>query len=83
MMSNGSVDWVPLIGSVEVVVRQASPLSIHGDAYVDVLAAPEGAAASPFRIPAHQFGSLPIPGDRLRLHLLMSQVDRVERIDAP
>lgn len=75
--------WVPLIGSVEVVVLRSNPVLIHGDAYVDLVAAPEDAPPAPFRIPAHQFdhrgeGSSPKPGDRLRLHLLMSQVDRVD-----
>lgn len=76
-------DWVPLVGHVDVVVLQASPVAIHGDPYLDLLAAPEGGRPTAFRVPAHQFGpagiaDAPSAGDRVRLHLLMSQVDRVE-----
>jgi len=73
--------WLPLVGDVEVVVRQAAPVSIHGDAYVDLLAGPDGEAPTGLRVPAHHFRSFPAAGDRLRLHLLMRQVDRVESVD--
>lgn len=73
--------WMPLVGTVDVEVHDARAISIHGDGYVDLLAAPPGAEPAPFRIMASAIGGVPQRGDRLRLHLLMSQVDRVERLD--
>lgn len=72
--------WLPLVGSVEVEVHDARAISIHGDGYVDLLAAPPGATPMPLRVAHAAIGGVPKQGDRLRLHLLMSQVDRVERI---
>lgn len=80
-MNGESPAWLPLVGDVEVVVRQAAPVSIHGDAYVDLLAGPDGETPTGLRVPAHHFQSFPAVGDRLRLHLLMRQVDRVESVD--
>lgn len=76
-----SANWLPLVGSVEVEVHDARGTSIHGDLYVDLLVAPPGAPPWPLRVPQASVGVVPQRGDRLRLHLLMSQVDRVERID--
>ena len=80
-MNGGPPAWLPLVGDVAVVVRQAAPVSIHGDAYVDLLAGPEGEAPTGLRVPAHHFPTLPATGDRLRLHLLMRQVDRVDILE--
>ena len=75
-----SANWLPLVGSVEVEVHDARGTSIHGDLYVDLLVAPSGAAPIPLRVAQSALGTVPQRGERLRLHLLMSQVDRVERI---
>lgn len=79
-MNGESPTWIPLVGAVEVVVDRVTPVSIHGDPYVDLVVAPDGGAPAAFRVAAQQFESSPAPGDRVRLHLLMSQVDRVETL---
>ncbi|MGA0873068.1 MAG: hypothetical protein ACO3SJ_09350 [Phycisphaerales bacterium] len=76
-----TASWMPLVGAVDVEVHDARAISIHGDGYVDLLASPPGAEPAPFRVMASAIGGVPQRGERLRLHLLMSQVDRVERLD--
>lgn len=75
-----TANWLPLVGSVEVEVHEARGTSIHGDLYVDLLVAPPAAAPIPLRVAQSALDAMPQRGERLRLHLLMSQVDRVERI---
>ena len=80
---------LPIAGEVEVVVEAASPLTIHGDLYVDLaVRVPGDAAATMARVPNHTFAPgedgvrrLPSPGDRLILRVLLGQVDGVRRPD--
>ena len=67
---------LPMMGEVEVVVRSARSTSIHGDLYHDLVVDPsDGSPAEAIRVPAHLCAAAPRPGDRLRLRMLMSQVD--------
>jgi hypothetical protein len=74
-------EWMPLVGSIEVEVHEVRELSIHGDPYVDLLVSPPGAAtAAAVRTMRSLLPRVPARGDRVRLHLLMRQVDRVELV---
>ncbi|MBM4106641.1 MAG: hypothetical protein FJ257_10235 [Phycisphaerae bacterium] len=72
--------WLPLVGVIEVVVREVRPVSIHGDQYLDLVVSPDGREVALVRAPLAACATPPRGGDRVRLHLLMRQVDRVERL---
>lgn len=72
--------WLPLVGSIKVVVREVRPVSIHGDQYLDLVVSPDGREVALVRAPLAVCVAPPRGGDRIRLHLLMRQVERVERV---
>lgn len=77
-MNLDGADWLPLVGSVEVIVRDWRPVSIHGDRYLDLLVSPDDRPPIPLRVPATACATSPTTGARVRLTLLMRQVERVE-----
>ena len=54
-------------------VRSATPVSIHGDRYVDVVIALDGESGAPFvgRIGAHEFPASLSPGERVSARFVM------------
>ncbi len=68
---------LPLVGTVEATVTAIAPVSIHGDRYLDcaLLIDAERIAV---RVPLHSFGRHPNIGDRVRLKILLGQIDAVE-----
>jgi hypothetical protein len=83
---------LPMIGTFEGTVVGVAPASIHGDVYFDVLLWPAGSAvpeeesairagAVHARVPSHLVGGMtggPKAGVRLRLKMLLGQVNGVE-----
>lgn len=69
---------LPMLGDVEVTVEASRPVSIHGDAYHDLQVRPDGEAPTVVRIPAHVLAAAPDDGARVRLSLLMGQVQSAE-----
>jgi len=76
---------LPLIGDFNGTVVGVGAASIHGDRYYDLLLVPGGApmptgeaairaAAVHARLPAHLCPRLPAPGDRVKLSMLLGQV---------
>jgi len=71
---------LPIAGSVRFDVVAVSPVSIHGDAYFDVLvqSAEHKAAgqAAKLRVPQHALaaGRVPQPGEAVEISFLMQQV---------
>jgi hypothetical protein len=71
---------LPLIGTVQAVVLSVTPVSIHGDTYIDLLVQTREqagtASGSRFRVPTHALadGREPAPGSVVELQLLMQQV---------
>lgn len=80
-MIGSNPEWLPLVGVVDVIVAEAVAIAIHGDVYIDLMAAPEGRAPVAMRVAGHHLPAPPPVGTRLRVHLLMSQIDRVEILD--
>jgi hypothetical protein len=73
---------LPLVGTVEVTLVGIVPATLHGDRYLDCTIEAAGGREA-VRIPLHAFRRHPQPGDRLRLGVLLGQVDSVEILDAP
>lgn len=79
---------LPIAGEVEIAVEAATPCSIHGDLYVDLVARVEGTEApTMLRIPAQAFPAsdgvprLPEPGARFLIQVLLGQVDSIRPIE--
>lgn len=76
---------LPIAGTTIVTIATASPVSIHGDLYLDLQVTVEGdESPTMLRVPAHTMpaGSdgarrVPAAGDRLELQILLGQVDAV------
>ncbi|MCP4835596.1 MAG: hypothetical protein GY895_12635 [Phycisphaera sp.] len=74
---------LPIAGEIEVVVGSATPVNIHGDGYADLALFPPGDSKPTMtRIPIRTFPadaegrvSLPSPGDRIVVRVLLGQVD--------
>ena len=88
---------VPTFGTLEGTIVGVSPASIHGDIYYDALILPVDSAPAEqlseadirdaswhARIPSHLLGGGPIPspGDRVRLTILLGQVQGYTRVGA-
>jgi len=72
---------LPLVGSVEAIVTAVADALIHGDRYHDLaLATDRGRVA--VRVAAHAAPRRPAAGDRVRVHLVLGQVDRLEFLAA-
>ncbi len=75
---------LPLAGTISGRVISATPVSIHGDRYLDLLVqTPEQVAtdqATRLRVAAHAVaaGETLVPGHAVRVTFLMQQVTRVE-----
>ncbi|MFO0829987.1 MAG: hypothetical protein U0572_17730 [Phycisphaerales bacterium] len=70
---------LPIAGRVDATIAQVVPVTIHGDRYVDlVLDHAQGRDAA--RVPLHAFARHPAVGDRVRLTVLLGQVDSVEHL---
>ncbi|MDZ4828978.1 MAG: hypothetical protein SGJ09_02110 [Phycisphaerae bacterium] len=68
---------LPLVGSIEAVFAHITPVVIHGDRYLDVVIDhAEGRDVA--RVPLHAFARHPEIGGRVRLKILLGQVDSVE-----
>ena len=80
---------LPIAGQIEVVVGSVNPISIHGDAYLDLAIFPPGdQQPTMVRVPARTFpphadGSpwTPSQGERIVVRVLLGQVDGVRRLD--
>lgn len=68
---------LPLVGHLDATVTAADQVIIHGDRYLD-LAIEAGGKRSAIRVPMHAMPRLPEPGDRVRLKVLLGQVDSLE-----
>jgi len=71
---------LPLLGEVEVVIEASRPVSIHGDAYHDLQVRTDGGDSTVVRVPAHVLAAAPDAGTRIRLSLLMGQVQSVAAV---
>ena len=62
-------------------VRSATPVSIHGDRYVDVVIALDGESGPPFvgRVGAHDFPASLSPGERVSARFVMGVLVGVSR----
>ena len=80
---------LPIAGTADVTVSTASPVSIHGDLYLDLQVSVDGdSSPTMLRVPAHAMPAgadgarrVPAAGDRLRLHVLLGQVDAVRFVE--
>ncbi len=80
---------LPIAGTTIVTVATASPVSIHGDLYLDLQVLVEGdQSPTMLRVPAHTMPAVadgtrrvPAQGDRLSLQILLGQVDAVRFAD--
>jgi hypothetical protein len=77
----------PMIGSWSVEVKGVRPFTIHGDLYYELhvvrLDDPNNTLLA-LRVPQHACVAQPVPGERLNVTFLMSQVTKAERIaDGP
>ena len=68
---------LPLVGTIDATVAHVSPVSIHGDRYLDVVVDHEN-GRDVARVPLHCFSRHPDIGTRVRLKILLGQVDAVE-----
>jgi len=81
---------LPIAGTVDVTIATASPVSIHGDLYLDLQVTVDGGSdATMLRVPAHVMPPgddgtrrVPAAGDRLRLQVLLGQVDSVRFVES-
>ena len=79
---------LPIAGEIEVVVGSVNPVSIHGDAYLDLaIHAPGDSQPTMVRVPTSTFPPgdeggvwLPSPGERIVVRVLLGQVDGVRRV---
>lgn len=71
---------LPLVGSIDAVVTGLAPVVIHGDRYVDLALAHAGGRDA-VRVALHLFPRHPEVGDRMRVRLLLGQVDAVELLE--
>lgn len=73
----------PMIGSWSVEVKGVHPFTIHGDLYYELhvvrLDDPNNTLLA-LRVPQHACAAQPVPGERLIVTFLMSQVTKAERI---
>jgi hypothetical protein len=80
---------LPIAGTVIVTVATATPVSIHGDLYLDLQVNVDGASdPTMLRVPAHTMPPgddgtrrVPAAGDRLQLQVLLGQVDSVRFVE--
>ena len=80
---------LPIAGEIEVVVGSVTPISIHGDAYLDLAIFPPGdPQPTMVRVPARTFPPdvegkawMPSSGERIVVRVLLGQVDGVRRVD--
>ncbi len=63
-----------------MTVRGLTPVVIHGDRYLDLSIERSGGVEA-VRVPLHAFRRHPQVGDRLRLKVLLGQVDSVEDVE--
>lgn len=68
---------LPLAGHLDVTVTATAPVVIHGDRYVDLAIEADGQRTA-VRVPMHALSRMPQAGDRVRLKVLLGQVDTVE-----
>jgi hypothetical protein len=71
---------LPIVGNIDATITALQPVVIHGDRYVDLALAHEG-GRDLVRVAMHLFPRHPEIGDRVRLRLLLGQVDGVELFD--
>lgn len=68
---------LPLAGHLDATVTGTAPVVIHGDRYVD-MAIEAGRERAAVRVPLHVLSRMPEVGDRVRLKVLLGQVDAVD-----
>jgi hypothetical protein len=71
---------LPLVGSIDAVVTALAPVVIHGDRYVDLALAHQGGRDA-LRVALHLLPRHPEVGDRVRVRLLLGQVDAIELLE--
>ena len=79
MFSSAGNASLPMMGAVDATVTAVTETLIHGDRYLDLaLATASGRVAA--RVSRSACDRPPSPGARVRLHVLLGQVDRLETI---
>lgn len=68
---------LPLVGNLDATITGLAPVVIHGDRYVDLALEHDGGRDA-VRVPLHLFPRHPEVGDRVRVRLLLGQVDGIE-----
>ena len=68
---------LPIAGHLDVTVTATAPVIIHGDRYVDLAIEADGQRTA-VRVPMHALSRMPEVGNRVRLKVLLGQVDAVE-----
>lgn len=77
MFSASGNAGLPMMGAVDATVTAVTETLIHGDRYLDLaLATASGRVA--VRVSRSACDRPPSPGSRVRLHVLLGQVDRLE-----
>ena len=76
--SSGSAA-LPMMGAVEATVTAVTETLIHGDRYLD-LAIDTGRGRVAVRVSRSACDRPPSVGSRVRLHVLLGQVDRLETL---
>jgi len=70
---------LPMMGAVDATVTAVTETLIHGDRYLDLaIATASGRVA--VRVSRSACDRPPSPGSRVRLHVLLGQVDRLETV---
>jgi hypothetical protein len=70
---------LPMMGAVDATVTAVTETLIHGDRYLDLaIATASGRVA--VRVSRSACDRPPQPGSRVRLHVLLGQVDRLETV---
>ena len=79
---------LPIAGEIEVLVVSVTPVTIHGDAYLDLAILPPGdSQPTMVRVPTRTFPPdaeghawAPSAGERIVVRVLLGQVDGVRRV---
>ena len=79
MFSSSGHASLPMMGAVDATVTAITETLIHGDRYLD-LAIVTASGRVAVRVSRSACDRPPSPGSRVRLHVLLGQVDRLETV---
>jgi hypothetical protein len=79
MFSSAGNAALPMMGQVDATVTAVTETLIHGDRYLD-LAIDTGRGRVAVRVSRSACDRPPSVGSRVRLHVLLGQVDRLETL---